>query len=201
MVLATEMTKHFEHLTKFINIFAKPFLKDEDQYEVTDPLTCFSFTVVPFVIGLLSNAPVAFTKLNVIRLLSHYFYVVFWTPVYCCSWNRDSASWNRLRQSQHFGEHHPSQAYVNQMRRRLQSDTTSQHVHRVGTPYCWGIFQPGAIREWPRPRERHSFVTTSLQVTYFQKRGFIFLTIGKKTFSDYQNWWRGIKRSESPNAI
>lgn len=34
MVLATEMTKHFEHLTKFINIFAKPFLKDEDQYEV-----------------------------------------------------------------------------------------------------------------------------------------------------------------------
>ncbi|XP_057371370.1 high affinity cAMP-specific and IBMX-insensitive 3',5'-cyclic phosphodiesterase 8A-like [Daphnia carinata] len=33
MVLATEMTKHFEHLTKFINIFAKPFLKDEDQYE------------------------------------------------------------------------------------------------------------------------------------------------------------------------
>lgn len=34
MVLATEMTKHFEHLTKFINIFAKPFLKDEDQSEV-----------------------------------------------------------------------------------------------------------------------------------------------------------------------
>jgi hypothetical protein len=35
MVLATEMTKHFEHLTKFINIFAKPFLRqDEDQYEV-----------------------------------------------------------------------------------------------------------------------------------------------------------------------
>ncbi|XP_032778447.2 high affinity cAMP-specific and IBMX-insensitive 3',5'-cyclic phosphodiesterase 8A isoform X1 [Daphnia magna] len=34
MVLATEMTKHFEHLTKFINIFAKPFLRqDEDQYE------------------------------------------------------------------------------------------------------------------------------------------------------------------------
>lgn len=35
MVLATEMTKHFEHLTKFINIFAKPFLRqDEEQYEV-----------------------------------------------------------------------------------------------------------------------------------------------------------------------
>ncbi|XP_046643616.1 high affinity cAMP-specific and IBMX-insensitive 3',5'-cyclic phosphodiesterase 8A-like isoform X1 [Daphnia pulicaria] len=34
MVLATEMTKHFEHLTKFINIFAKPFLRqDEEQYE------------------------------------------------------------------------------------------------------------------------------------------------------------------------
>lgn len=30
MVLATEMTKHFEHLTKFINIFAKPFIKEED---------------------------------------------------------------------------------------------------------------------------------------------------------------------------
>lgn len=39
--------------------------------------------------------------------------------------NRDSAARNRLRQSQHFGEHHPSQAYANQMRRRLQSDTTS----------------------------------------------------------------------------
>ena len=35
MVLATEMTKHFEHLTKFINIFAKPFLnKDDDPCEV-----------------------------------------------------------------------------------------------------------------------------------------------------------------------
>jgi len=30
MVLATEMTKHFEHLTKFINIFAKPFIKEDD---------------------------------------------------------------------------------------------------------------------------------------------------------------------------
>lgn len=41
MVLATEMTKHFEHLTKFINIFAKPFLKasDDDQYEVTCDVT------------------------------------------------------------------------------------------------------------------------------------------------------------------
>lgn len=39
MVLATEMTKHFEHLTKFINIFAKPFLRssDDDQYEVKIP--------------------------------------------------------------------------------------------------------------------------------------------------------------------
>lgn len=45
MVLATEMTKHFEHLTKFINIFAKPFLKDEDQSEVyiTIKLTIFIY--------------------------------------------------------------------------------------------------------------------------------------------------------------
>lgn len=31
MVLATEMTKHFEHLSKFVNVFTKPLLeKDED---------------------------------------------------------------------------------------------------------------------------------------------------------------------------
>ena len=64
---------------------------------------------------------------------------------YGWSRNRDSAARNRLHKSQHFGEHHPSQAYANQMRRRLQSDTTSQHVHRVGAPYRRGILQPGAI--------------------------------------------------------
>lgn len=30
MVLATEMTKHFEHLSKFVNIFAKPSHRDDD---------------------------------------------------------------------------------------------------------------------------------------------------------------------------
>lgn len=28
MVLATEMTKHFEHLSKFVNVFTKPLLKE-----------------------------------------------------------------------------------------------------------------------------------------------------------------------------
>jgi len=29
MVLATEMNKHFEHLSKFVNVFTKPFLREE----------------------------------------------------------------------------------------------------------------------------------------------------------------------------
>ncbi|XP_049815169.1 high affinity cAMP-specific and IBMX-insensitive 3',5'-cyclic phosphodiesterase 8A isoform X1 [Schistocerca nitens] len=30
MILATDMTKHFEHLAKFVNVFAKPTTRDED---------------------------------------------------------------------------------------------------------------------------------------------------------------------------
>lgn len=30
MILATEMTKHFEHLAKFVNVFAKPALRDDE---------------------------------------------------------------------------------------------------------------------------------------------------------------------------
>jgi high affinity cAMP-specific and IBMX-insensitive 3',5'-cyclic phosphodiesterase 8 len=30
MVLATEMSKHFEHVSKFINLFAKPNPREED---------------------------------------------------------------------------------------------------------------------------------------------------------------------------
>ncbi|XP_021956702.1 high affinity cAMP-specific and IBMX-insensitive 3',5'-cyclic phosphodiesterase 8A isoform X2 [Folsomia candida] len=31
MVLATEMNKHFEHLSKFVNVFTKPFLREDNQ--------------------------------------------------------------------------------------------------------------------------------------------------------------------------
>lgn len=74
---------------------------------------------------------------HLLFLLIFYYFLVFF--FYLVSVNRDSATRNRLRQSQHSGEHHPSQAYANQMRRRFQSDTTSQHVHRVGAPYSRGI--------------------------------------------------------------
>lgn len=32
MVLATEMTKHFEHMSKFVNVFTKPALREEENY-------------------------------------------------------------------------------------------------------------------------------------------------------------------------
>ncbi len=35
MVLATEMTKHFEHLSKFVNVFTKPLLNKEEAAYVT----------------------------------------------------------------------------------------------------------------------------------------------------------------------
>ncbi|XP_071453513.1 high affinity cAMP-specific and IBMX-insensitive 3',5'-cyclic phosphodiesterase 8 isoform X2 [Hetaerina americana] len=34
MVLATEMTKHFEHMTKFVNAFTKPASRDEDGFSM-----------------------------------------------------------------------------------------------------------------------------------------------------------------------
>lgn len=33
MVLATEMTKHFEHLSKFVNVFTKSVEAEEDELE------------------------------------------------------------------------------------------------------------------------------------------------------------------------
>ena len=43
MVLATEMTKHFEHLSKFVNIFAKPSHRDDDaSNDVSIAFTLFS---------------------------------------------------------------------------------------------------------------------------------------------------------------
>lgn len=39
MVLATEMTKHFEHFSKFVNVFTKPLLnKDSEDFSNTSPI-------------------------------------------------------------------------------------------------------------------------------------------------------------------
>lgn len=35
MVLATEMTKHFEHLSKFVNVFTKSVEAEEDELDPT----------------------------------------------------------------------------------------------------------------------------------------------------------------------
>lgn len=34
MVLATEMTKHFEHMAKFVNVFTKPAMREDEAGEV-----------------------------------------------------------------------------------------------------------------------------------------------------------------------
>lgn len=57
-----------------------------------------------------------------------------------------TAAGDRLRQSQHFGEHHPSQAHADQVRRRLEPDAPAQHVHRVGAAHRRRILQSGTHR-------------------------------------------------------
>lgn len=79
MVLATEMTKHFEHLTKFINIFAKPFLRDEDQNEVRwtwftvyKPYSQQRASVIPRHSALWSGGRVDWTNAALEELINHF---------------------------------------------------------------------------------------------------------------------------------
>lgn len=141
MVLATEMTKHFEHLTKFINIFAKPFLnKDDDPCEVCRRL--YHFSSFPLISG-----AALFNDL---------------TPT------SSAAPGNRLCRSQHIREHNPCQTNANQMRRRLQPHTAAQHVHRVGAKDRRGIFQPGII--WEK-RRRHNPIQKSYFIADSRREG------------------------------
>ena len=50
---------------------------------------------------------------------------------------------DRLPQSVNAGERSGHQANAHQVRRRVQPDTTAQHVHRVGAPDRRGVLQPG----------------------------------------------------------
>lgn len=56
MILATEMTKHFEHLAKFVNVFAKPALRDDEPgLEVGSDSADSSFLTTPENIALVKR--------------------------------------------------------------------------------------------------------------------------------------------------
>lgn len=43
MILATEMTRHFEHLAKFVNVFTKPESREEDGSSEGDSMDVANF--------------------------------------------------------------------------------------------------------------------------------------------------------------